>query len=364
MKVLFLSTHLNYGGISSYILNLAKELKNRNIEVLVASGGGSLEERLCKFKIRHIKIPLLTKCELNPKLSIAIGKLSNFLHKENIQILHTNTRVSQVVGWMCKKFSNICMITTAHGFYIPRLGRKIFPCWGDKVIAISKAVEDHLIKNFNLSSMNIRLIRNGVDVSRFIPSVKSLYSDEIKRKFNISNGPVIGTISRLSDIKGIEYILRAVKKLKSLYPNIICLIVGCGKEYYNIKNLAKRLDINRNIKIISPLWEIEKMLSVMEVFICTSLQEGLGLSLLEAMGCGIPVIATKVGGIVEIIQNKHNGILIPPADVNSLAENIRILFEDKNLHEKISHRANRCVKNNFNLSKMADLTVEVYQDIL
>jgi len=364
MKVLFLTTHLNYGGITSYILNLAEGLLQKDIKVFVASSGGVLEEKLETIGGKHIWLPLLTKSELNPKLFLAATKLINFIHKEKIQILHTNTRVSQVVGWICGKFSDIHLVSTAHGFYAPRLGRRIFPCWGEKIIVISQPLRQYLLEKFYINTHNIRLIRNGIDVERFNPSVKTLYSDRVKKNFDISNCPVIGTISRLSDVKGIEYILMAVAKLKESYNNIICLIVGSGKEYDRIKKLISRLEIAENIRMVSPLWDIERMLSVMDIFISASLQEGLGLSLIEAMGCGIPVIATKVGGVVDVIDDKNNGVLIPPADANLLTQKVKLLLENRNVYKKISNQAVNTVQKEFNINKNLDLTVKVYSEVL
>lgn len=364
MRVLFLTTHLNYGGVASYILNLTKGLNLKGIKVFVASGGGMLERKLASFGIKHVRLPILTKSELNPKLFIAISKLINFINKENMQILHANTRVSQVVGWISKKFTDIHMITTAHGFYVPRLGRRMLPCWGEKIIAVSKAVKVHLIEDFNLNDYGIKVIRNGIDTARFHPSVKSIYSSQIRSRFGIKTGPVVGTISRLSDIKGLSILLLAVKKLKTFYQDITCLLVGAGREYYKIKNLLKKLNIEENVKLIPPLWEIEEMLSVMDVFICPSLQEGLGLSLIEAMGCQVPVIATKVGGIVEVVRDRYNGILISGGDIDGLVENVRILLEDKNLSKKISNQARVSVCNKFNIDKMVDSTIKVYSEVL
>ena len=175
---------------------------------------------------------------------------------------------------------------------------------------------------------------------------------------------MIGAISRLSDVKGIEYILTAVKILKKDYKNIICLVIGSGKQSQKIEDLIRDLGIEENIKLIPSLWEIEKMLSVVDIFISASLQEGLGLSLIEAMACGIGVVATKAGGIVDVIKDRENGLLSRIADADSLAENTRTLLEDKDLYNKISQNAAQTIKDNFNIGKMADLTNSIYLDIL
>jgi len=364
MKILFLATHLNYGGISSYILTLAEELSTRDIKVFIASSGGVLEGKLESLGIKHIKIPILTKSEINPKLLVALVKLIKFVNKNNIQIIHANTRVTQVLGALCRKFSGVKLITTAHGFYKVRLGRTIFACWGDRTIAISNPVKNHLVNDFKLDSNIIRIINNGIDTKRFNPLVKSRYSKIIEEKFNIKKRPIIGAISRLSDVKGIEYILIAIKKLKKDYKNITCLIIGSGKESQKLKNLVKDLDIEENVKLIPSLWEIEKMLSVVDIFMCASLQEGLGLSLIEAMACGVGVVATRAGGIVDVIQDRHNGLLSEIKDADSLARNVRILLENKALYGKISQNAALTAKDNFNINKMANLTTSVYSEVL
>ena len=155
MKVLLLSTHLNIGGIGCYIVNLARYLKRRGHEVFVSTSGGDMVDELLKEGIAHIKINLKTKSELSPKLLWALPRLLSLVRDKDIQIIHAHTRVAQVLAYLLSRMLRVPYVTTCHGFFKLRIGRKIFKCWGDKTIAISEAVKRHLISDFNIPSEDV-----------------------------------------------------------------------------------------------------------------------------------------------------------------------------------------------------------------
>src|SRR3989338_3271342 len=168
MNILILSTHLNTGGISSYIVTLAKGLKRQGHHVFVATSGGDRVEELKKDGIEHVQLNIRTKSELNPKIYFASGKILRFVEEKKIDIIHTNTRVTQVMGELLAKRSKKKHVATCHGFFKPRFFRKIFPCWGDRTVAISQQVRDHLVNDFHIDEKKISLVHNGLDLEQFV----------------------------------------------------------------------------------------------------------------------------------------------------------------------------------------------------
>ena len=130
MNVLFLTTHFNTGGITSYILTLGDALVQAGHKVVVVSGGGDCESMLEKAGIRHVRANIRTKSEIHPKLLFSLSLINNLIAGEEIQIIHAQTRVTQVLAAWVSRMSGVKTVTTCHGFFKPRWFRKVFPCWG------------------------------------------------------------------------------------------------------------------------------------------------------------------------------------------------------------------------------------------
>ena len=158
MKILHVSTHMNIGGIGQYILSLCTAMKSKGIECVVASSGGNMEEELKKNGIEHRHIDIKTKFEFAPKVFFAVSGLADIIEKEKIDIIHAHTRVSQVASGLAARKTKAHYVSTCHGFFKPRLSRRLFDTWGEKVVAISAPVKAHLEMDFRLDPARIELI--------------------------------------------------------------------------------------------------------------------------------------------------------------------------------------------------------------
>ncbi|MDD5568665.1 MAG: glycosyltransferase, partial [Candidatus Omnitrophica bacterium] len=167
MNILFITNHLNTGGITSYLFTLAGGLKKKGHNVFVASSGGELTDKFKESGLEIIPIPIMTKKEINPKIILSAFKLSGVIKKNKIDIIHSHSRTTQVLGCLLACVSGVKHIFTCHGFFKRRLLRRLFPCWGDKVIAISHQVKEHLVVDFKLAENKITVINNGIDMVRF-----------------------------------------------------------------------------------------------------------------------------------------------------------------------------------------------------
>jgi glycosyltransferase involved in cell wall biosynthesis len=352
MKILYLTNHLNIGGITSYLFSLAQGMQLAGHRVYLACAGGEMEEDFRREGISCIKVPLGTKSEASPKIVLSFFQLLPFIREEKIDIIHSNTRVTQVLGCLLARFSARPYISTCHGFFKKKLSRLIFPCWGRKVIAISEAVKKHLSEDFKVDPGDICVIPNGIDVERF--QVK------IKKDFGLGAGPVVGIIARLSDVKGHVYLIRAMQEVLTKIPSAKLLIVGDGKMKEELVGLVERLGLIKSVFFVPSLRDTREALSLMDVFVLPSLKEGLGLSLMEAMAAGLAVIGSDVGGIKNLIQNGNNGILAQAQDVGGLSKAILELLQDQNKREYLGNNAREFIRGNFALGKMIAQTQEVY----
>lgn len=361
MKILLITTHLNFGGISSYALSLARKLKEKNHDVWVASSGGALTETLKKYAVPHLRINIRTKSELSPKVFLTALRLLIFIKENKIEIIHAQTRVTQVTASFLSKLARIPYVTTCHGFFKPKISRKICKCWGDKVIAISEPVRAHLVNDLKVPKNKIELIYNGIELKDFSHTYTKQEIVDFKNEFKIKDGPVVGIIARLSLIKGHKYLLTAAKEILKTNKDAQFIIIGDGPEKKNLLELSRSLKIENNIYFIPSTLETKKPLSVMDIFVMPSLQEGLGISILEAMACGLPVVASNVGGIYSLIKDGKNGFLVPPKDPESLKEAILKLLNNKKMAESFGVFSQEIARDNFSLDKLISKVEEVYK---
>jgi glycosyltransferase involved in cell wall biosynthesis len=363
MNILYISNHLNVGGITSYLLSLATGMQKRGHNVYIASSAGDGLARFIEEGIIYVPIPIRTKQEASPKIILSMFKLSALIKKNKIDIVHSNTRTTQVLGCLLSRFCKVPHISTCHGFFKKRFFRKVFPCWGQKVIAISEPVKEHLSGDFKVDAKNIVVIHNGIDVDKF-KSQNVKCKTEIKKAFGLGDGSVIGIVARLSDVKGHIYLIQAMRDVLDKIPNAQLLIVGEGKMKEELVKLVKSLDIGKSVFFIPEVNDTKDVLSVMDLFVMPSLKEGLGLALMEAMASGLCVIATAVGGIKSLIQDGYNGLLVRPKDAQQLSEAISALLRDGQKREYLGRNAQNFIRQNFPLEKMVRETEEVYLECL
>lgn len=365
MRILLLTTHLNIGGISSYTVTLAKALKAKGAEVFVASNGGVLLPELAQGGVSHIKIDILTKAELSPKVFRASFEIYKLVRILKIDVLHAQTRVTQVIGFFVSKLCRVGFVTTCHGFFNRNFGRILFPLWGDRVIAISEAVRDHLIKDFRVDENRISLVYNGIDVQKFLKDFSEDEKDGLKDRFGIrKDHSIIGTIARFTPDKGHDVLVYALYDILKEKGNVQLVFVGDGKERPKIVDLVHRLNLTENVVFVRPQLNTVNVLSTIDVFMFTPRRkEGLGIVLLEALASGKPVVATDVGGISNVVENGVNGFLVEPSKPKLLIEPTLRLLKDKELYNKMSHAAREIVIQKFSINGMVERVEEVYREV-
>jgi len=364
MKILHLTTHLNTGGISQYVTTLAKALKNRGHTVVIASSGGGGEKTLSSEGIKHIYVNIRTKSELSPKVIESFFTLKKFLKKEKIDLIHAHTRVTQVVSALLSFWQNVPYVTTCHGFFKKRLSRRIFGCWGEKTIAISEAVRNQLIRDFNVDEEKIVLIHTGIELARFVKNISEEGKTRLKQKWNFDGTFVVGTIGRLSPVKGHDVLLKAAKELVTDFSDIRIALIGSGPDEKRLRRLSKTLKLDKNVTFIASVDDTTEILPVIDIFVFPSIKEGLGLSLIEAMASGKPCIASRVGGIESLIEDGVTGLLVTPGNPHELAHAIKYMLKNRDKRDFFKDEARRRIINNFDIDRMVLQVEKLYEDVL
>lgn len=350
LKVLYLITRLDKGGSAEDIFITAIGLDRRKYEVTLMSGpvedpGQDRKKEIEECGIRHIFIPELVRNINLFKDLIAFLKIYRVLRKEKFDIVHTHTSKAGFLGRLAAKLARVpIIIYTPHGHvffgYFSSLKTKIFilleklaSSLADKIVAKTNAEKEDYISYKIASERRLTIICSGIDLNRF----KELSSDEklkIKKELGIpENFLVVGTAGRLVPVKGPEFLIEASKIIVSKYPDTYFLFAGDGPLRQNLEMKALQIGVKENIIFLGWRDDVAKIISIFDIFVLPSLNEGMGRVLVEAMALRKPIVASCVGGIPNLVAHGKNGFLVPPKNPMELAKYIELLLEDRGKRE-------------------------------
>lgn len=366
MKVLNLTTHLNVGGISNCLAMTGSRLFRMGHEVVVVSSGGNFKEVLEKKGIRCLDISIRTKNEFHPKLLRALPKMIRLVKKERFDLIHAHTRVTQVLGSLVSKFTGVPLVTTCHGFFKPRLSRKLFSSWGKVVIAISPLVAEDLEQSHQVKRSNIRIVQNAIDLEDFEGRLLEKNPAAFRESWRIPQGmKVVTSISRLVQDKGHDYLIEAVRDLKKKKVDLYLLIVGDGREKKRLAKLIQKSGLEKQARIIDAQPDVTSILSVTDIFVHpATYREGFGLVLVEAMVAKKPVIATNIRAVNSLIRNHVNGFLVEPKSRREIAEAIQFILANPKITLSIVENAYQSATELYSIDRMVSELETVYKEAI
>ncbi len=369
MNVLQILPELNIGGVERGTVDLARYLMANDHKAIVVSGGGRLVRELDVIGARHYRLPVGRK---SPFTIIAMtGKLCGIIRRENVDIVHARSRVPAWIAFFACKITDTSLVTTAHGYYKNFFTSQVMG-WSKFVVAASHVIARHMVDDFKVPRHKIRLIPRGVDLKHF------RYIDPLKKRKtgdtaqgNLREGLfTIGIISRLTPIKGHIYLIKAVSIVSRIIPKLKLLIVGepsPGKEGYKkeLELLVRRLGLSQVVEFTGWRENIPGMLSRLDLLVLPTItKEAFGRVIVEAQACGVPVIATRIGGITDLVADGATGLLVTPEDTDSLKNAILRIAKDRGLTRRLAIQARKNVEEKFSLDKMAERTLGLYRQAI
>jgi lipopolysaccharide heptosyltransferase II len=360
MKILQILPELNVGGVERGTVDLARELLERGHQALVVSAGGALVQQLESAGAKHFRLPVHKKSLFT--ILTSIPRLVRILQREKVDIVHARSRVPALIAFLACRRTGTNFLTTCHGYYSRHFFSRIMG-WGRLVIVASRVIAWHMMEDFGVPKERIRSIPRGVDLEEFS------FHRRVEDRKDKTGKFTIGVIGRLTPIKGHKYFLQALAKVIRIFPQAQALIVGeasTGKEKYReeLKILARRLSLQGYVDFVGWQKNIPRVLSRLDVLVLPTIsQEAFGRVLIEAGAYGVPVVATRVGGIVDIIDDGVNGLLVQPKSAADLASAIIRIAKDPKLSQKLVQAARKNVEENFTLTQMADKTIKVYEEL-
>jgi lipopolysaccharide heptosyltransferase II len=358
MNILQILPELNVGGVETGTLDLAKYLVRYAHKAVVVSAGGELVRELESYGAIHYQLPVDKKSPIT--ILKMIPKIEEIIKKEKIDIVHARSRVPAWIAYFATRKTNTIFITTCHGYYKKHPFSSVMG-WAKRVIVLSNVIGRHMVDDFKVPYERVRLIPRSVDLERF----RYVSPDKKKQKeFNV------GIIARLTPIKGHAYFIKAMAKIARFAPRLKIWIVGDAppaKKAYKegIEVLVKRLGLWHCTEFLGTLRNIPEVLSYLDLLVlATTTQEAFGRVIIEAQACGVPVIATRVGGVVDIIDDGKTGLLVPPAEPGAIAEAAMKIFKDPKLAVSLAEEAYKKVKEKYNVELMVENTLKIYKESL
>jgi len=358
MNILQILPELNVGGVETGTLDLAKYLVRLGHKAVVISNGGQLVKGLESVGAVHYQLPVHKKSIF--MIIKMVPKIAEIIKKEKIDIVHARSRVPAWSAYFASRRTGTAFITTCHGYYRKHLFSQVMG-WGKRVIVLSNIIARHMIDDFGVPHERIRLVPRSVDLEKF-----KFISPDKKRKEEFN----VGIIGRITPIKGHLHFIKAMAKVTRVFPRVKIWIIGdapVSRQAYKgqLEVLVKRLGLWHCTEFLGTQRDIPEALSHLDLLVlATTTHEAFGRVIIEAQSAGVPVVATEVGGVVDIIENAKTGLLVPPADPSSMAEAIIRIIKDPELTVNLAENAYKKVKEKYNIELMVKNTLSVYQDAL
>ncbi len=378
IKVAQVITRMDWGGSPDVLRVLCQKLDPNIYELKIFVGStsyptGKTSLFLDAFRDKITFIPELKRdiCPWNDCL--AFGKLLRIFKKEKFDIVHTHTPKAGALGRLAARRAGVpIIIHTPHGhnFYgyfnsifsrLVILIERFLATFSDRVIALTELEKTDYLKFKVANKEKLVLVYMGLELDRFFP----VNAAKIKESLKIdSQEKVIGYVGRLEQIKGPQFFVEAAKLCldKNLLRRFI--LVGEGSLRKELEENVSLWGLNEKIVFVGWRDDIADVMSIMDILVLPSLNEAVGIVLLEAQSLGVPVVASEVGGIPEMIRDKETGILVGPGEPAALALAIDDLLSDPERLRSMSAAGKNWVKDRFKAESMVNKISGIYQELL
>lgn len=363
LRILHITHSLNIGGLERVVVDLAKGFKKKGCIVSICCLNGK-EPLGAEAEKAGIKV-----FSLNKKPGIRWGIpfcIARIIREEGINVVHTHNEAGLIYGAaaaILAKISNI--IHTEHGKEpnydskrILQIAEKLLLKKIKHVVAVSVDLKDKIISSTNIDKNKILVIHNGIDIESF---QRSELREKMRMELGISpDSFVIGNIARMVPLKNHKFLITIFKELLKDFPKLKLVLVGDGLLKRELEIYSEEIGLSNSVIFLGERKDIAELLTAFDLFILPSITEGISITLLEAMASGIPIVASKVGGNPEIIENERTGLLIPLSENIRWIETIKSLIKNEDRRIELLKKAKDFVTGQFSIETMIENYEKIY----
>lgn len=366
-RVLILTVGFGVGGAEQLILETAPRLRETGFDVTVAAlkGTGPIARDLEASGVRCVAFGGHGRADLR-----VLSRLLRFLRAEPVEILHSHLFPANLAARLAGRAAGVPVIITAHhdthvwGRLHHRVLERLTAGLSDRVVACSLAVKQYVEERYGLPPGKVVTLRNAI----VVPALRADDAARARLRADLGAGPgdrLIGTLGRLEEPKkGLSVFLRAASLVTRRCRTARFVLVGEGPARRELERLAASEGVADRTVFAGERRDVADLLSAFDLFVQPSRWEGFGLTVLEAMAAGRPVVASRVGGIPEIVRDGRDGFLVPPDDPARLADGIVKMLNDPDLATRLGRSGRERVEASFGIDGLVRDTVALYHELL
>lgn len=377
-KVLHVHTMpvMSGSGINTWLSMQGQRQEGYQVELACGndrSAGGSLIQRVrddgfTVYSLRHLVQPLHAVHDI-----LAVGELWRLLQRHRYSIVHTHNSKAGFVGRLAAKLAGVPVVVhTVHGFafhnqerwWRRRLFRaleRLAAGWCDHLVVISEPLIEWAVRDRVAPRSKMTKIYSGIDLQAFQQPVDAA---AVRRGLGFDDRAfVVGQVSKLWQGKGHDVLLRAAERLKDRLPELRLLLIGEGELMPGLQRMARELGLAERVVFTGFRSDIPALTQALDVAVLPSLFEGMGRAVLEAQAAGKAMIASRVGGIPDLIADGQTGLLVDPGDAAQLADAIQQLHDQPQLRRQLGEAAKRALDERFDARVMAHQIAGVYEQL-
>lgn len=371
VRILFLIDNLRPGGAQKALLSLVRALKTTRAEQAVWCLGGSSR---FDFEFEALDVPVLGRPLNTRRLLYEPIELLSYMMRERVSLVQTFLVHSDITARVLGGLARLCTPgRTPIVINSVRATNRNTPLWlrllqqgtarmATHFTAVSWPSLRFAVEKEGVAADRTTVIPNGIDHRQWthLPDRR-----EAREALNIPDqAVVVGTVGRLTEQKGQRYLIQAAHKVVSRQPDALFLIAGYGPLEETLKQQAEDAGVAEQVRFLGYRPAVKQLLAAFDLFVLPSLWEGMSNAVLEAMAAGLPVVATRVDGNTEQVADGLTGLLVPPADAESLAEALLDLITDPDRREAMGRRGRERVTSLFPMQRMTSTTLALYERLL
>lgn len=381
MKVMRIITRLNIGGPALHAALLDEGLEQAGVQSLLVAGKVAAGEGDMSYLFSNPEKTLLTLPQLKREIApfadiVCLWKLFRMMRRERPDIVHTHMAKAGALGRLAATFSGVPVkVHTFHGhvfdgYFGPLTTRcfltieRFLAKRSNCLIAVSDHVRQEICQRFHIDSLDrVRIVPLGLDLEPFLRLNGG--NGRLRKELGVSpQTRLVGIVGRLAPIKNHSFFLEIAEVLIKRHGDLHFVIVGGGEQEDALKRLVREKALSRRVTFLGWRRDLTDIYSDLDLAVLTSCNEGTPVSLIEAMAAGKPVVATRVGGVPDVVQEGVTGYTVASGDLSAFVEKVERLLDRPDLRQAMGKEGRQWVKERFSKERLLQRMRALYKELL